>query len=146
MASRWARSPFRRANPQAAGLCGHNGTSAQLFAMQLKDVQANRRLANRRDIDDPQNPGMRLIPDDGKLAEVLVQGHQDSLLLMGSSQDFFIAGIFVPVGRSDHIMTGSRKLGACPAPDATVQEKPHPSVPVGMSSGSTRSCPTSRRA
>ena len=114
--------------------------------MQLKDMQANRCLTDGRDIDDPQNPGMRLSPDNGKLAEVLVLGYQDSLLLIGSSQDFFIARIFIPVGRSDHIMTGSRKLGACPAPDAAIQEKPHPSVPVGMSSGSTRSCPTSRRA
>jgi len=37
---------------------------------------------------------MRLSLDDGELAEVLVQSHQDSLPLIGPSEDFFIAGIF----------------------------------------------------
>lgn len=89
---------------------------------------------------------MRLTLDDRQFAEVFVQGDEDSLVPVGTFEDLLVAWIFSPIRRRHDIVTLIGEIFTDTSPDATVQEDPHPSVPVGMRKGSTRSCPTKRRA
>src|SRR5207302_5631604 len=97
-----------------------------------------------REIDQPQNPGMGQPPDDGQLAEVLVQRDQHPLLAVRPGEDVLVAGIFGQITRPDDIVAVRQQLGLRPAPDARVQEQLH--AAVSILSGSTRSWPTTRRA
>jgi hypothetical protein len=109
-------------------------------------MQADSRLPLGGNVNKSQNPGMGLAVNDGQLSEILVKRDQDPLFLMGPRQNFFVSGILFPVRRCHDIQTMSRELLARATPDATVQEELQPSVPVAISRGSTRSCPTSLRA
>jgi hypothetical protein len=82
--------------------------------------------------------------DDRELSEVLVQRDEYPRLLVRAVEDFLIAWIRWPISGPDHFVSGIRQRLADAAPDARVEEDFQAALPPRA--GSTRSCPTSRRA
>lgn len=82
-------------------------------------------LLTRRDVDQPDDAVMANAANDRQLGEVLVEGHQDSLLPLGKRQDLAIPRVLGPLSRPEHIVAGAGKRTARSAPDASVQEDPH---------------------
>lgn len=109
-------------------------------------MEADRCLPFGGNVDEPHDPGMGLPLNDGQLPEVFVESDENPAGLIGAFKNFFISGVPLPIRCGYNINAVRCELVARSAPDATVQEEPHPSVPVAISRGSTRSCPTSRRA
>lgn len=87
---------------------------------------------------------MRLPANDRELAEILVEGHQDARLAMRVLENLFIARIGRPVTRPYDVMPGLHQIIADVLRDAGVEKEPQAALPP--SAGSTRSCPTGRRA
>ena len=82
--------------------------------------------------------------NDRKLAKVFVQSYQDPLLLVRMVQNFIVSRILRPITSPDHIVPCGLKHVADGAGNASVDGQLHEAESVGH--GSTRSCPTSRRA
>ena len=87
---------------------------------------------------------MRDAANHSQLAEVLVQGHQNSLLSAGPAEDFLVSRVFRQVANPLHVVPLGLQSGPCSAPDAGVEQNLH--AVVSASIGSTRSCSTKRCA
>jgi hypothetical protein len=108
------------------------------------DPERHLRLLQRGQPDQAQDASVRQLADDGKLAEVLVERHEDTGLGEGAGKDLLVARVGLPVARPDDVMAGGTQPTEGAAPNAGVAEELH--VPVGTRKGSTRSCPTNRFA
>ena len=64
---------------------------------------------------------MALTMDNRKFAEVFIRCHKGSTLTRGSTENFFIARIFVPIPCPENIMTCADKILAYSAPDTSVE-------------------------
>lgn len=89
-------------------------------------------------------PRMRLQLDDRQFAKVLVEGHQDAILVMGSGEDLAITWIDGPVAGPHDIVTGRDQDMQGWSPHARVKQNLHDSEVTRC--GSIRSRPTSLRA
>jgi hypothetical protein len=87
---------------------------------------------------------MRPRLNDRKLAKIFVQSYQNPLLLVRMVQDFIVSRILRPIARPDHVVSGDLKRVAYGFGNASVDEQLHEAESAGH--GSTRSCPTNRRA
>lgn len=95
-------------------------------------------------IDQTNDAGVCLAADDRKLAEIFIERYEDSIFSMGEREDFFIAGILLPIARPDDVMAARSKLVTHGPGNAGIEKQFHEAESVGQ--GSTRSCATSRRA
>jgi hypothetical protein len=107
-------------------------------------MQAHFHLLVGAQSNEAEDPTMALAPEHGQFAEVFVEGHQDSFFREGMIEDFDITWVFGPVTHPVALVAGSGDPISGAAPDARVEEKSQ--GVASMSSGSTRSCPTTRRA
>ncbi len=87
---------------------------------------------------------MRLPSDDREFAEIFVDSYQDPRFLMGLTEDLVVARILRPVTRPHDIVPAVLEGVAHAFRHASVEKDPQAALPP--SAGSTRSCPTSRRA
>ena len=97
-----------------------------------------------REVDHPQNAGMRRTSEDGELAEVLVKRHEDAPFMTRPLQYFSTAWIMVTIAGSRGIVTSFLQRDADATRDAGIKQHSH--VLLSRSSGSTRSFPTTLRA
>ena len=102
------------------------------------------RLPSRGNVDQTQYAAVRQSLDDGQFTEVLVQCNKHATFGMCGRQNFFVSGIPLPIARPNDVVSGGPQIRDGAAPNTSVKEKFHPSS--ATSSGSTRSCPTRRRA
>jgi len=79
-----------------------------------------------------------------EFAKVLVQSYEDSILLMGLIENFVISRILRPITSPNRVVSSGLKCVADGAGNASVDEQLHEAGSEGH--GSTRSCPTNRRA
>jgi len=110
----------------------------------FEDVQAHLYLLVGTEPNEAEDPTMTLTPENGQFAEVFVQCHQDSLSREGALEDFHITWVLGPVTHPVALVAGSGDPISSPAPNARVEEKLQGTT--SSSSGSTRSCPTTRCA
>ena len=87
---------------------------------------------------------MGLAEYDGSLAEVLVECHQDPILIMGLAEDLFVTGVFPPLTSPHNVVPPVQERLHGATPDAGIQQQLHATESVTL--GSNRSCPTSRWA
>ncbi len=88
---------------------------------------------------------MQVAAHDSQFAEILVECHQDLPVLGCVSQHVFVTRIGRPVTNPFDPVSGGAKGVESAAPHAGVKEYSHPPED-SVSAGSTRSCPTRRRA
>ncbi len=110
--------------------------------MRPKYLLASVRLGAGRNIDESQNAVVAKVAPERKLAEVLVQSDEDSLLVPGEDEEGFIAGIFRPVSDPDDVVPAFAKFRRGLSPYACVQQELHFVGGDSMVSGSMRSFPT----
>ena len=67
------------------------------------------RIRGRATID-PDDAEMHLTLNDRKFTEVDIERHEDSMLLMRSRENLWVARIFRPLGSSDYVVTGGSEL------------------------------------
>ena len=79
-----------------------------------------------------------------ELPEVLVECNEDPIIIDASPEDFIIPRVGLPVADVVNIVSGRAELVRSRRPDAGIQEQTHHRLPA--MTGSTRSCPTARRA
>ncbi len=79
-------------------------------------------------------PASRVPENDGKLSEILVKGHNNSVLLRGESENLIICGSCWPVSNPDHIMTIGCEFGRHAGPNTGVEQKPHAASIAGSNS------------
>jgi len=82
--------------------------------------------------------------DNCQFPKIFVQGYKDAILAMGKSKNFFIAWVFFPIARPNHIMSSQIEWLSSAAPDTGIEQNFHPAVLAIWSS--TRSWLTSRLA
>jgi hypothetical protein len=87
---------------------------------------------------------MLLTLDDRQLAEILVQGHEDTNFGVCASEGFYIARISAPLCNANDVMACGLDTRLSSTPDTRIEEHPHYADLVIR--GSTRSWATSRRA
>src|SRR5947209_638386 len=133
----WAR--LWRAYPQSLGVGRHDGSLDQILSIKAEHMKANRGLLSGRDVHQPNDPGVGHPLNNGEFTEVLIEGHEDPLISVSLIEDLHVSGVRVPVSDRDDVMSPGQELLPGSSPDAAIQEEPHPSVPVGIRSGSTRS-------
>ena len=59
--------------------------------------------------------------NDGKLTEILVKGHNNSVLSRGERENLIICWSCCPIANPDYIMTTGRKFGHHAGPNAGVE-------------------------
>jgi len=79
-----------------------------------------------------------------ELAEVLVQGDDDLLMVRRVCEDFRVAGVGRPVANPLYFVSRACDLFLCSRPDAAIEQDPQ--AASSTMRGSTRSWPTTRRA
>ena len=79
---------------------------------------------------------------DRKLSEILVKGHNNSVLCGSERENLIICRSYRSVSNPGHIMTIGREFGHHARPNTRVEQKLH----AASIAGSTRSRPTSLRA
>jgi len=82
--------------------------------------------------------------NDGKLTKVFVQSYENPILPVGMVENFVISWILQPITSPNRVVSGGLKCVADGAGYASVDEQLHEAGSEGH--GSTRSCPTNRRA
>jgi len=87
---------------------------------------------------------MGFLVNNGQFAKVLVQSHENAFFGIGASEYLIIARILHPITGPDDIVSRCFEVGPHSAPNARIEKDSH--VSDSMRSGSTRSCPTRRRA
>ena len=75
----------------------------------------------RRKTDYATDPTVRPLVYNSQLAEILVQRHEDALLMMGSCKNLVVSRILLPVTRPQDIVSGCRQLRYRTAPDTSIQ-------------------------
>ena len=130
--------------PNPTGFRGDNRSFGQLRSVFLENSYACLGLLDGRKSHEPHDSTVSLPADDRELTEVLIQRDQNTRLVMRATQNLFIAGIRGPVGSPNDIVSEFRERFSHAARDARVEENPQAALPPRA--GSTRSCPTRRRA
>lgn len=96
---------LRRAHSHAAGFDGDDCASREHHAVAFEDQRTGGSLVTGGNRYEPDNPRVRLCPDDRNFAEVLIQRDEYSILQMRTPEKLFIAGIYRPVAGVDHVVT-----------------------------------------
>lgn len=125
-------------------LYGNDRAGGELLPVAIEDVDAHRTLLARGQSHEADQTRMRSAKGYGELAEILVERHQDAALFMGESENLLVTGVAVPVSGPLRIVAGVGKLLLGLPPYAGIEQNLH--EPVWRSSGSMRSCPTTRFA
>jgi hypothetical protein len=108
------------------------------------DTNADRRLLQIAEIDEPDYSGMGGAKGNRKLTEIFVECYQDLPVSRCVGEDFVISGVGGPVPDLLHRVPGCFELHLCAGPDAAVQQELQAASSV--MAGSMRSWPTTRRA
>ena len=98
----WSRLSGPDADPH--GIDGQQSPSPKLLGISVDHLCAGSRLGSGRESDQADDPRMRLALDDGQLAEILVQGHQDALFSVSAAEDLPISWILNPVTRPGDVV------------------------------------------
>lgn len=91
--------------------------------MPLQDAANCRRLLASGETNQPHDPGMRQLADDRELAEILVEGHQDTPFHPGACEHSFVAGRRVVGADPCYVGSPGAKLRDRAAPDASVEQQ-----------------------
>ena len=94
------------------------------------------------EIDQPNDSSVGESPTHAQFAKILIQSHQDALLVVRPGQNDFITGIFAPVTSLDHIVSNDFQLRLGKQTNASVQQD----LQRRTSSVSMRSLAVRRRA
>ena len=87
---------------------------------------------------------MRPPVNDCEFAKVLIQSYENPILLMGMIENLVVARILRPITGPNRVVSSGLKYVAHSAGNARIDEQFHETGSEGQ--GSTRSCPTNRRA
>ena len=87
---------------------------------------------------------MRPPVNHSEFTKVLVQSYENAILLMGMIENFVVTRILRPITGPNRVVSSRLKCVADGAGNARIDEQFHEAGSEGQ--GSTRSCPTSRRA
>ena len=112
--------------------------------MRVEYLRAHYALLFCRNVNQPENTAVWCAIDNREFSEILVQRDKNTFFGIGSGENILVSGIFLPVAHPNGIMPGDLQIRNRPAPNTSVEKEFHPSLVA--KNGSTRSCPTRRRA
>lgn len=93
--------------------------------MPLKRSDEGRSLFARCQADQPDDPAVLSLMEDGELAEVLVQRDENLSHGVSSREDRVVARVVLPFGDTLHLVTGSLEQVGSAARDATIEQQAH---------------------
>jgi hypothetical protein len=147
---RMRRFRFRQSQPVARAppwLDSYDSMALQQSRIKRQHTEACRCLSGCRNINQADDAAMQLLLEECQRAKVLVERDEDASLLVGDLKDAFIAWVLRPIPRIDDIMACvAQRLGRCAPYSSSSFILPAPYELELASAGSTRSCPTIRRA
>lgn len=117
-----------RSQPEASHVDRDDGTRREFLWVGAQDISANVALLASRDADETDDSRVRLAPDDCQLAEILVQGHEHTLLGVSPLEDLFVARIRRPIACPDRVESERLEFDPGAAPDARIQKDLHDPV------------------
>jgi len=123
---------------------GHDGALLKLHAVRCEDREATLRLLAGREGDKSHDSAVHLPTNNRKLAEVLVQRDENARLLMRAPEDLLVSRVLRPFAGPHNVMPGAFEGLSDASPNASIAKNLQAALPPRA--GSTRSCPTTRRA
>ena len=112
--------------------------------MARQNLLARHSLQSGVEIDQPNDPAMRMAEGNRKCPEILVERDQNALFAERYFHDGAVPGISAPVAGPDDVVALCRKRVPRARRNAGIQQQLQVGKPTNA--GSTRSLPTSRRA
>lgn len=98
-----------RPYPQAARFSGYDSACCQQFAMAGKYEFTRRSLPQDGTVHEPDDTAVRLAMDDSEFAEVLVERHEDALLVASPRENRGVTWIGRPGTGPDDVMPRASK-------------------------------------
>lgn len=95
-------------------------------------------------VNEPNNPGVLVAESDSELAEVLIERDDDLSIAHRMGEDFLVARVGAPVAHPLDLVSRTFDLTLRAGPDAAIEQDFQ--AALSAMRGSTRSCPTTRRA
>jgi len=109
----------------AAGLDCDDGASGELLTVARQRFYRDESLLLRSERHEANDSAVRLAAHDRDLAEVLVEGNEDLLILVRVREDLRVTGISRPVPCALDFVPCRGQRVACAAPDADVEQRLH---------------------